>query len=226
MSTEVLIMCLVWMVYLCVLLPVYIRKEARDGTVSAVNHKLALSDICCIIGLLSVFVHQAELFSVFIFIGLCSAILGDYYIAYMQESEPKFIRGILFFSLTQLMYFLAFILMGGYRLWEAVAVLLLFVPVYYYKSKMRMPDRKVDMVLSVYVLFLLMMVVRAIGLFVSQEVSYPSGYLFAIGAVLFLISDLALGTWRFLRPYKALSYVVAICYFLAQLMIASASFYY
>lgn len=208
--------------YLAFLLPLYLRKEKRNGIEQAIVPKLALSFTFCIIGLIGIAVQSCSAFAVLIYSGLIFSLAGDYYLIFVESNSNKFIRGVLSFGVAQVLYITAMALAEGFSLWEflATAVILLALAVFNIRCK---PDMaKAAIPLTVYATLVTFMASKAMLMLISPLFLLEAQLLFSVGALLFLISDMFLGLWRYSFHKHLFRNIVGICYFVGQLMIASS----
>ena len=134
MNVEIFSIVGLWLVYVIGLLPLYLLKQSKKGLIPAMPYKLALSGVFCVLGGLAVLKQGGSSFSIFIFCGLIASLVGDYYLIYIQEDEPKFIKGIFFFAVAHLFYLTAMVRMVGVSVVEIIGTLVLLVVLFVVKK--------------------------------------------------------------------------------------------
>lgn len=219
------IIIIIWAIYLILLLPLFLIKEYIGGSINAVKNKLILSLTFCFIGFVQVICQGGSFFSILIFLGLMFSLMGDYYLVYIKANEMKFIKGILFFGLAHIFYIMSMTTLEGIYLLDlgiTVGFVLTGIAITYI---LKLDLGKLKIPLYIYFTLVTLMAVKAVLMVFRENTFINEQELFSLGALLFLISDLFLGVWRFVVSKKAFSYVVYLCYFIGQLMIATAAFY-
>lgn len=219
---SIFLMKIVWAVYLIVLLPLYILKEKKHGLTSAVKYKLALSGLFCLIGLLGVIRNHANLLSVIILLALIFSMLGDYFLVFIKTDEMKFIIGILCFAVTQILYIILMFHLDGLHISEFLITALIVIFILTAKQKLKPEMGKAELPISGYAVVVTFMAVKAVLMLYKENSALTHQEMFSAGAFLFYISDILLGIWNYLSPKKILRYLVSICYFIGQLLIATA----
>lgn len=225
MNGKLLFMCGLWLVYVILLLPLYLKKQSQNGLISAMPYKLSLSLLFCILGGLAVLKQGGSSFSILIICGLIASLVGDYYLIYIQEDEPKFIKGIFYFAVAHLFYLTAMVRMVGVSVVEIIGTLVLLVGLFVVKKITKPLMGKAELPMSLYTVLVTFMAVKALSMAFMGNSPLTVQWVFSLGAFLFLASDLCLGVWRYILPEKILSQIVAILYFIGQMLIATASYY-
>ena len=224
MDKSLLFLGFLWIVYLG-LIPLYIKKQKELGSVQAVSYKLTLSGIFCAIGLLGVIRQGGNIFCILIFTGLIFSLIGDYFLVFIKADEKKFISGIFFFGMTQICYISAMIYLSSISYLEIIIAGILAIGVILVKFIKKTNMGKTLIPLIIYISLVAFMAVKATSLLFSVNPPVNKQWLLTGGALLFLVSDMMLGTWRFLNQKKVLYNMVSICYFLGQLMIATVLYF-
>jgi len=152
---------------------------------------------------------------VFVFVGLCFAIMGD---IMLLMPEEKFVDGLSFFALTHIFYSGAFIFMGGFPDLNILAVFLAFGLAVYFKLHKKLGKLKLPV--FVYTLLISLMAASAFHLIGATYAAY-SLMIFS-GAALFMISDLILAVNKFAKPFASAEILILSTYFLGQTLIAFA----
>jgi len=225
MDRNIILMGIIWAMYLVFLLPFYLVNEKRFGSPKAVRYKMALSGTFCLIGLFGVFLQNFSVFSILIFIGLIFALIGDYFLVFIKTDEKKFLLGILSFGVTQVLFISGMAVLEGFGYLEFVVALAVVVPVVIGRTIKKVDMGKAAWPLSGYSALVTFMAVKAVLMLFSANPPLALQGLFSAGAFLFLVSDIFLGVNRFIQSRQTFSYLVGICYFSGQLMIATALFF-
>lgn len=225
LDRSIYLMGIVWAMYLIILLPAYLMKEIQCGETKAVHDKMALSGTFCAIGLGAVFLQDASLVSILIFIGLISAMIGDYFLVFINVNDIQFICGIVCFGITQLSYIAAMAVLAGFGYLEFVLTAAVVIPVLIGRQLLKIDMGKATWPLSAYSSLVAFMAIKAMLLACSGHPPFTGQWLFSAGALLFLTSDIFLGVRTYIKKTKLFTGLVSICYFLGQLMIVTAIFY-
>lgn len=156
-------------------------------------------------------------------LGLLFSLGGD--MALMFRSERAFLLGMASFFLTHIIYGLTFLSLGGWRVPQMFAGIVLLVAavafytyLYPHLGKMRLP-------VGTYALVISLMVWMASGSLYSAAFSSAQRWLVMLGAFLFYISDIILAIGRFSRPLKRGPLAVLSTYYAGQLLIALSAAY-
>jgi hypothetical protein len=151
---------------------------------------------------------------------LVSAFFGDYFLQYIKLDVKKFKIGISFFTATQIvliaMMYLSHLSYIGAAEFVITVVALLLVLLLMKKQNWKLGEESKR--LTVYTILLVFMASKAVTVF-FKDLSVGT-LLFAIGAVLFLLSDMLLGIWNYnsgARKYANLSWIT---YFAGMMLIA------
>lgn len=220
-----ILMGIVWAVYLFFLLPLYKMKEKQKGAIKAVFYKLTLSGVFCCIGLLGIFRQDTSPCSVLIFLALVFSLFGDYYLVYIKDNEEKFVKGIMCFGIAHILYITAMTVQNGFSFLEILILVIIIISFLMIKLITKLDLGKTNLPLSCYTIIVTFMAVKAVLMLFQGKAPLAEQIMFSTGALLFWISDAFLGTWKFIDSKKLFSYIVSICYFLGQLMIATSVFY-
>ena len=211
--------------YLVIMLPVYIYVEQKRSILKAKKYKLALSFVFGALGLWGLITQNFTVYSILIFLGLCAAIAGDYFLVYIRHDRKKFLKGVFLFGLTQLFYTIAMYVKLGTDGKEVMLAAVAIAVIWQVTYRLEMNLHKEGVLLSVYPFLVTFMAVKAgYELYMLRTLDY-SVLLFSVGALLFFASDIFLGLWRFYKSVSWYKYMVAIGYFGGQLLIAVSLFY-
>jgi len=217
-------MGIVWAIYLLLLLPLYIVKKKQEAK-GSVFYKLLLSGTFCVLGLCSLLKRPDDLFTLLFFIGMFFSLAGDYYLVCKNSEKKKMALGILCFAVTQILYITAMILETGFHFYEFITVILVFTIVIWSKFKVGLHVGSAAKLLFCYSLLVTIMGVKGIFMLFLQNPPLQGQWIFSLGTLLFLISDICLAVWRFGTGKRLFSYIVDVCYFTGQLLIATVIFY-
>jgi uncharacterized membrane protein YhhN len=209
---------------LIVLVAVLIRAELKEAQRTVYVVKPLCTLLVIAIAALSWLSPAAETrYTAWVLVGLALSLGGD--VALMFKSPQAFIGGLAAFLLAHVAYAVVFSLYNGWQGadWITAALLLgTAVGVYAYLlpglDRMRMP-------VAVYVLVISVMVHRAVSTLFGDAFTATQGWLIAVGAFLFWISDLMLGISRFRRPFRYHRISLAF-YYGGQLLIALSASYF
>lgn len=227
MDTATFFIGVIWAIYLIFLLPIYLFKEKQDGAVKAVRYKMALSGTFSLIGACAVILRHdsAGVFAGLILIGLVFAMAGDYFLAFVNVDEKKFLYGILCFGITQIAYLAGMASLEGFGYPEFILAAAVVIPVISCRLLFKIDMGKMAWPLSIYSALVALMALKALWMLFSKDAPLVLQWMFSCGALLFMVSDIFLGVRIFIRKNRVITDLVACCYFLGQLMIATAVFY-
>jgi len=220
-----LVLGIVWILYSVLLLPIYLLKQGKHGLIKAMPYKLILSLVFCFMGFGSLFQNGVTMFSALIVLGLIASFVGDYYLIYIQTDDHKFIKGIFYFGIAHFFYITAMANLIPIRMMEIVITFVFLIILFLIKTITKPQMGKAEIPMSLYSIFVTFMAVKAISMMFASVPPLTHQWLFSLGAMLFLISDLCLGVWRYVYPKKILSQVVAVTYFVGQLMLATVLYF-
>ena len=223
--TPELMLAICFSVPACGLFVALFLKAFYDGKF---NHALlfkGIASLCFIIlGIVGLLTSEPSTTSTLIFIGLCFGIVGDEVIALCQNL-PKydmqfFIGGGSFFIVGHILYIIALFSNGEL---SAVALIVSFVVLVtlsmiyeryrkFYKGSMKYS-------LMLYICVVIFMAATAIGVFFGQGT--VGAMLFAIGGILFAVSDNILFAYKLgENPKFKQNIALHVAYYIAQLAIA------
>jgi uncharacterized membrane protein YhhN len=144
--------------------------------------------------------------------GLVFSLAGD---VFLMLPADRFVAGLVSFLVAHLLYIAAFTVGGVGFTWAPALVYALYAAVLLRLLLPRVGSLKVPVL--VYALALMAMAWIAAE---RAAAGLPGGWLAAIGAALFVVSDSALAINRFVRPFRAAQPLVLSTYFAAQTLIA------
>jgi uncharacterized membrane protein YhhN len=206
----------------------YHRAEKSKEFTSAMHAKITLSILFCVAGAVGIgwnLLHgKAEVGDFFIMAGLICAAFGDYFLQYIRVDYKKFNIGILCFALTQICL-LAFLLTKQKFGWpELIVTIVILVLVLILMKYQKWNLGKAQGPLSVYTVLLTLMTSKAVTLAVTSLgiQGKEDIFVFAVGAVLFLLSDLVLGIWNYHSNRHRDANWNWITYFAAMFLIAAS----
>jgi uncharacterized membrane protein YhhN len=156
-------------------------------------------------------------------LGLLLSLGGD--IALMLRKSRWFLIGLVLFLLAHVVYAVAFTVPNGFHPADLVvgAILLLVGAAVF--AYLRPGLGRMAAPVLLYFVVILTMVNRALSTFFGTYFSPTQAWLIAIGAILFLLSDLLLAVNRFRRPFRAEPYGLYL-YYGGQLLIALSPSYF
>lgn len=209
-----------------VLLPLYIRAEKQGGFKKPTTLKLLLSGLCVICALIGFVFWGSEVtpLRALIVVALVFSFFGDYYLQFIQLDEKKYLKGLIFFSLTQLTFISYLTLCFGLSWPEFVITLVVATGALAFIRIQKWKLGKTGVPLVIYILLLVFMASKAV-LAAWGAASSPSLILFAVGAVLFVISDLLTGINNYAEEKGVLGSVHLAAYFCGILCIALSCAY-
>lgn len=205
-------------------LALFLRDFKNQKFVRALLFK-GISSLCFVtLGAINCFANGASTVKLLIFIGLCFGLVGDEVIALCQVS-PKhdtlsFIGGGLFFLVGHILYIPALVMLGEIS-WTAVIIAfgLMVSLSLFYESHRGFLAGKTQIPLSLYLGIVTFMGTIAIGVF-FKRFTLGAG-LFAIGGILFALSDNILFAYKFGNKPKIIQNIALhVAYYIAQLLIA------
>ena len=144
--------------------------------------------------------------------GLVFSLAGD---VFLMLPKDRFVAGLVSFLAAHLLYIAAFSLGGVTFTWTVALPYALYAAVLLRVLLPRVGALGVPVL--VYALALTVMAWIAAE---RAAAGLPGGWLAAVGAALFVVSDSALAVNRFVRPFRGAQALVLSTYFLAQTLIA------
>ena len=224
MSSEFILLGIILVLICAGFVSLFLRAFYYKRFTEALVFKGAASLCFVILGLVNLLTNTTTLPNILIFIGLCFGIVGDEVIALCQNF-PKydslaFIGGGSFFLVGHVFYILA---LFNLRAPNVLSMIISFVIIaalcllYNHKRQFLAGNMKIS--LSLYLSALVLVASLAIGVFV-ERVTLGSA-LFAIGGVLFTISDNLLFAYKFGKEPRFLQNIALhATYYLAQILFA------
>ena len=212
---------LYFLIILCaVLAGVFLRAESKEEYVKAVILK-GLASLCFVaIGLIcSPGTHVATMIVAGLIIGCIADVMLNLRMVFKEKGQLIFLIGILVFLTGHIMYLAAVLPLCSYRLACIIAGLVLtaLLMVWIFQRITAKPAFKIFGV--VYIGAIMMLNCVAIGNVVAAQ--SPFNIVFAIGAVLFLVSDIVLILNTFGSEFKQnLRNTNISLYYAGQLLIA------
>jgi uncharacterized membrane protein YhhN len=225
MENSLIVLKLISVVYLFVLLPVYIVYVKKHGRIESPKLKLALSVLFCAAGLIGATLNDFSLYSVFILLGLMASLAGDYFLIYLESDIRKYTTGILFFGLTHLFFLISMLIAGGFFLPNLFVSIVIYGVLLYYANKKNIDFGEVKYPLYAYSLLIVLMTVKALSMIYFSPYDMESSLLMALGASLFMASDIFLLIYEYMGGKYKFRILNSIAYFTGQLLIAASLFY-
>lgn len=167
-----------------------------------------------------------------IIIGLICSLFGDIFLAlkinHKDGSLNKyFVYGVISFSLTHIMYVLAFVHLGSFNIMDLlVALISAFVAISVLKSNENIDFKNMLLPASIYSFIICLMTFESIKLVFLLKF-HMGTCLLLVGALLFIFSDIVLSFILFNKHHKKfLSAVNLITYYTGQFIIASTLLFF
>lgn len=167
-----------------------------------------------------------------IIIGLIFSLFGDMFLAlkinHKDGSLNKyFLYGVVSFSLTHVMYIIAFVHLGFFNIIELiVALVLAFVAISVLKSNKNIDFKNMLIPASIYSFIICLMTFESIKLVFLLKFDMGT-CLLLVGALLFIFSDIVLSFILFDKHHKKyLSAINLITYYTGQFLIASTLLFF
>lgn len=222
------IIIVIWICYVCFMLPNYLRMHKKLGPEKSIKYKLSLSLTFCLMGLYAAIQHRMVHVTVLVLHGFIFASLGDYFLLLKKANKNNFIKGLFCFALTHMLYLAALFLILGFSWYEFLVTAVLVGVILFVKKKKGINISKIGKnkkYVMGYMVLVSLMVAKSSALpqYSSETVLFSA--LFLVGAVLFWLSDLFIGIREFSVYKQKYQYIVSICYFIGQLMIATSLFF-
>ena len=212
---------LIFIIPFFVLLPVYITAEKEERFKKATTLKLILSGLCCICALTGYLADGLKVDSlrILIVLGLFWAVLGDFFLQYIRLDDKKYILGIVSFSITQLCLNIYLCMSYGLSWLEFIMTAIINIGVLILMVAQKWVLGSAQIPLTVYTLLLAFMTSKSILVMFDSNFTL-STITMALGAILFMTSDVLLGIWNY-HSYKRLhANFCWITYFLGILLIS------
>ena len=221
------IICLI-LVFI-VLLPIYLHSEEHSGFKKATTLKLILSGVCSLTALLGLILNavgetHVDIPRVLVVLALGCAFFGDYYLQFIRLDEKKYNIGIMCFASTQIFLIVFLCLQHGVSWPEFIlaAVIVVCMQLLMVMQKWVLGRAKIP--LSIYTLLLAFMTGKAVMALFGDSFSWSVG-LIAVGAVLFMTSDVFLGINNYKADKRILANLNWITYFCGIFLIALSNWF-
>jgi uncharacterized membrane protein YhhN len=210
--------------FLVVTVTLLVRAKLRADQRGVFFFKPVSTLLVIAVALLSLLTPTSQpVFTLGITLGLVLSLGGD--LALMFMSSKAFLIGLVLFLLAHVVYAIVFTVPDGFHpqdLLTGAALLILAVGVYLYLrpglGSMRAP-------VILYILFICLMVNRAVSTFFGEAFTTTQAWLITLGAILFWLSDLMLAINRFRHPFR-LEATSLFLYYGGQLLIALSPSYF
>lgn len=165
-------------------------------------------------------------------IGLFFSLFGDMFLALKVNHDDGslnkyFLYGLVSFSLTHVLYVLAFSHLGSFNILDLiVALILAFIAISILKSNKNIDFKDMFLPASMYAFIICLMTFESIKLLLLFNLNMAT-CLLLIGALLFILSDIVLSFILFnSNPKKFLSAINLITYYIGQVLIASTLLFF
>lgn len=217
-----------------VLLGLYVKEDIFGNFNRATKFKMTLSSIFCLVGAWGMLSWGVSVSAgtVLILCGLVCALIGDYFLRFIELDAKKFNCGILFFAGTQAFFLASMVSAQGVDPVELILTLIPLAVALVLMKKQNWQLGKAQGPLTVYMILLSLMMVKAVFTALVPTAAAPDDWmlpvgpclasyvLMAIGAILFWISDLLLGIWKYHSRKNAITAWNSITYFTGTFLIA------
>ncbi len=162
-------------------------------------------------------------YTAWVLVGLALSLVGD--VALMFPQPKAFLIGLVGFLLAHVAYTIVFTLYNPWQPadWVTAFLLLLAAGALYRYLEPNLGKMKRPVIL--YIVVICVMVNRAVSTLFGDALTPAQGWLIALGAFLFWLSDLMLGINKFGRPFRWNRLSLAL-YYGGQLLIASSASYF
>mgnify|MGYP006284168055 CR=1 FL=1 len=171
--------------------------------------------------LLAINVHGFYFYSFMIILGLLCSLIADTLL--MIEEISLFLQGLIYFLVAHLFYVAAFSIGYSFAGWNIILALVLLAGALLYYRAIWKARGKHYVPALVYIIILSSMLFFAVTSL--NNGIHPRGILLAIGAILFVLSDMVLGYNTFISTIPHSTVVTWSLYAPAQMFIAISCFY-
>ncbi|OHD69253.1 MAG: hypothetical protein A2W19_15780 [Spirochaetes bacterium RBG_16_49_21] len=130
--------------------------------------------------------------------------------------------GIIYFMSAHIMYSAAFSMDYSFKAWNIIVAVILLVALFFIFMRIKGKTAGLDIPVLIYAIVIFVMLFFAVSS-ANHGVGQKSAFILT-GAVLFVLSDLALAYFTFIRPYKHESVIAWALYAPGQLLIALSCF--
>lgn len=199
---------------------IYIKCKAQKRNIIGLFAK-CLAAFCFItIGYMN-YLNNTNSFNYYILTGLILDGIGDFFLALRNilAKNVTFIIGTLFFLVGHIVYIRAlFILSNLYVLNEVILAVIIGSIIYYLLKKQCNFSNSLSVIGIIYLIFISLMALMAVGVYYTNPIN--GNLLFAIGALMFVASDIILVMNNFSKKAKWMHPVYSLLYFIAQLLIS------
>ena len=224
MTTEMTIFSLTFIVCCFVFVFLFLRKLYKNHYVSALVLK-GIASLCFVaIGVINMVLSGFSPVKLLILVGLCLGIIGDEALAlcpiYPRSDLKHFLGGGVFFVVGHVLYVFSMILRDGPN-WIALALSFatLLLISYLYEKKRDFYVGEMKNSLKLYIVIVIFFASVGVSSFLRHGIF--EFFCFALGGVLFTVSDNILFAYKFSKNPKFVQNVALhIAYYVAQLSIA------
>lgn len=164
--------------------------------------------------------------------GLFFSLLGDIFLSlkinhHDGSLNKYFFYGLISFSITHIMYILAFVHLGSFNIVDLlVALILAFIIIFILKSNKNMDFKNMILPVSIYSFIICLMAFESIKLLFLLNFNVGT-ILLLVGVLLFILSDIVLSFILFHKhPKKFLAALNLITYYVGQFLIASTLLFF
>lgn len=217
----------VMLVSLTLLIAAYYNNHSSSTAFKGITSSLFIG-----IGLSSYLIFNTDyIYFILIFLGLCSSFVGDVALAMFNslkcDNKKPFLLGIASFSITHILYFIAFCSFAPASIRDLIVYIPLVCCAIIFLLRCKSLDFKGCFKFIIcYVLLVTAMLIKAISLNCLIKENPVAIILITSGALLFFISDFILCFIYFKKDHKSyLSALNLICYYIGQGLIALSIIY-
>lgn len=225
MKNSMIVLKLIFFIYLLILLPIFIFHANKHGKAESLQHKMALSILFCVAGLIGTTINDFSIYAVFILFGLIMSLVGDYFLIFIESDMKKFIAGILCFGLTHVFYLASMYSIAAFIFWDLFVTFIFYLLLLFFIGKQKINFGAAKYPLYIYSMIIILMTVKALSMLYYSPYTMQSRLLLAVGAVLFMLSDVFLGIYEYMNKKTLFRNLNNIAYFTGQLLIAASLFF-
>lgn len=209
---------IVFVLILAALLPVYIKAEYETKFFKATVLKLILTFMAITITITSLIIRDISVYTWLVLIALIFAFIGDYFLQFININAVKYNIGIIMFSICQIILLTCIIFWYGFVWWGLFfTVVLVIICSFVVKPlKVELGINKIPLLL--YSFLLSLVAGQSFAAFIING-SLTAGLLF-FGTLLFAVSDIFLGYWKYQNTKWRYAFMCWVCYFYGLALIA------
>ncbi|MCM1043504.1 MAG: lysoplasmalogenase [Corallococcus sp.] len=178
--------------------------------------KMSLSALFVAMGIYGACVSSWSTLSVLVLVGLVFAGIGDYFLLYKESN--KFNCGIVSFGIANVFFIVCSVMRYGWN-WISLPILAVLYAATVLGQKVKLFDYGSSVVyLNVYTAFV--GYCGSLGITLLFNIQSTSMLLFALGSVLFMLSDIVLGLYLYKIKKWQMESLNSLLYFSAMMLLA------